>query len=266
MKLENSLVLVTGAGNGIGRDLCIALSEKKAVVIGVDVDAKALAATQKILQEKEKSFLGFVCDLSDEKSVQVLLSKLKKLPKYPDVLINNAGIAPGGPIESRDYSEWKKCLSTNINGTIQLTLGMLPHFQKRNSGHIVNLASIAGKMGSEGVVIYSATKHAIVGFSSGLRYELKRWNIGVSWICPSMVATRMIDGVKPSFWTPIVEPKQVTKAILSAIEKNKSEVFVPWFLKYTITILPTLSMDFALWFARKTNASIGWYNAKNKVR
>ncbi|TGN17113.1 SDR family NAD(P)-dependent oxidoreductase [Leptospira idonii] len=261
MEIKGKTALVTGAGMGIGALTCVELAKAGVHIIGVDVLKETMSDVQKQVESFGVKFYGYSCDLSREENIETFTKQIQYEGRSFQILINNAGIAPSGPFISQNFSVWKKAISINIEGVAKLTHSCLPHLSSQPEAHIVNLASIAGKFGSEGTVIYSATKHAVVGFSQALRMELYETKIGVSWICPSMAKTRMIDGVKPSAFTPVIEPIDVAKAILKAIRKNKGEVMVPASLRFSIVILPALFPRFALWLAVKTKASKGWLTA-----
>ncbi|TGL08208.1 SDR family NAD(P)-dependent oxidoreductase [Leptospira bouyouniensis] len=258
MKLSGNTILITGCGMGIGALTAERLAKEGNDIIGVDISSTLMKEIQMKVESLGRKFYGYVCDLSKEEQIVSLIKKIKKNKLSFQILINNAGIAPSGPFEGKDFSVWEKALQINIHGPMKLVHESLPILREQKEATIINLASIAGKFGTEGTVTYSATKHAMVGFSQALKMELYDTQIGVSWICPSMAKTRMIDGVKPSFFTPVIEPEQVAKAICKAIEKNPGEVLVPSYLRSTIVIMPALFPKFSLWLAMKTKASKGW--------
>ncbi|WP_411824412.1 SDR family NAD(P)-dependent oxidoreductase [Leptospira sp. 'Mane'] len=258
MDISGKTVLITGAGMGIGALTCIELAKAGANIIGVDIQKKEMNETKKQVEALGRKFFPYACDLSRPDNIEALVRQIGYDKLTFHILINNAGIAPSGPYLSQNFSTWEKAISININAVAKLTYLCLPVLANHTKAHIVNLASVAGKFGSEGTVIYSATKHAVVGFSQALRMELYDSNIGVSWICPTMVKTRMIDGVKPSFFTPIIEPILVVKAILTSIRKNRGELIVPSRLRFSVVVLPALFPKFSLWLAVRMKASKGW--------
>ena len=152
----------------------------------------------------------------------------------------------------------------NLNGLLALTHAALPHLLTKKQAHIVNIASIAGKFGTEGVAAYAASKHGVVGLSSALREELREHNLGVSWICPSMANTRMAAGVRRHFLTPLIEPQVVARAVRRAIEKNRSEVFVPRRVRFNVSILTSPAPDLARFISRVT-PSRGWLVARKEA-
>ncbi len=259
VKIKDKQILVTGAGMGIGALICEELAKSGAdTIIGVDILKESLAETQSKVESLGCKFIGLSCDLAREDHIDLMLKHIQLHNIKFQILVNNAGIAPSGAFAEADFKVWKKAIQINVIGLTKLTHACLPILTSFPKSHIVNLASIAGKFGSEGTVIYSATKHAVVGFSQALRMEYYEKNLGVSWVCPSMAKTRMIEGVKPSIFTPIIEPIRVAKAVKHAILKNKAEVMVPGYLRISVVILPTLFPRLFLWLAVKTKASRGW--------
>lgn len=129
----------------------------------------------------------------------------------------------------------------------------------------MNIASIAGKFGTEGVVAYAASKHGVVGFSSALRSELADTNIGVSWICPSLARTRMSEDVAHTFLTPLVEPEEVAIAVRKAIETNAIEIFVPRRVRFFVSIMPSLMPRLSRSILKWTKSSKGWLDAKKEI-
>jgi short-subunit dehydrogenase len=259
MEIKGKTILITGAGMGIGSLICVELAKSGAdQIIGIDILKETMKETEKEVTALGCKFIGFSCDLSREDHIDSLIKQIKAEKLNFQILINNAGIAPSGSFVEQDFSIWKKAVQINVLGVIKLTHACLPLLTTNPQAHIVNLASIAGKFGSEGTAVYSATKHAIVGFSNALHMEYYEKQVGVSWICPSMVNTRMIVGVKPSLFTPVIEPIQVAKAVKKAILKNKAEVMVPGYVRLSVVILPTLFPRLFMWLAVKTKASRGW--------
>lgn len=186
MDLRGKTALITGAARGIGQKTAQELANAGLDILGVDLNADDLQKTAQIVEEAGRMFWPFACDVSDEAAVRQMVSQAEQVRENGfDILINNAGVLPSGPFVEGDFSTWRRTVEINLLGLMALTHAALPKFLARNSGHIVNIASIAGKFGTEGVVAYSASKHGVVGFSSALRSELAGTNVGVSWICPS---------------------------------------------------------------------------------
>lgn len=265
MKLDGKMVLLTGAGRGIGQATAVELARAGAHILGIDLRADSMEETAAKTAVLGVRFEAFACDVSDRTATAALLETIAEKFGGIDVLINNAGVLPCGPFEERDFGDWQKTIEINLLGLMALTHAALPLMLQRNEGHIVNLASVAGKFGSEGLAAYAASKHGVVGFSSALRAELADRNIGVSWICPSFVNTGMIAGVTRTAWTPLVTSEIVARAIRRAIETNASEVFLPRLMHLTAGVMPNLLPNAWRKMLRWTKASQGWLHANKSL-
>ncbi len=263
--MNNKTVLVTGAARGIGRAIALELATAGADIVGVDLRISDLNDTAREVAARGRTFKEFACDITDEAAATRLMDEVFSKNGGFDVLLNNAGVLPSGPYLEQDFYVWRRAVEVNLLGLMHLTYLALPHLQKRGQAHIVNIASIAGKFGTEGVAAYAASKHGVVGFSSALRSELEGTSVGVSWICPSQARTRMSEGVSQTWLTPIVEPIQVARAVRKAIERGSIEVFVPGWLRLTTSLLPALLPRVARWILRFFKASRGWTLAKKEI-
>lgn len=265
MKLNDKTILLTGAARGIGQATAIELAKAGADIIGVDLKLSDLEDTLNAVEKTGQKFCGFECDVSDERATRELVNKAQETNSGFDGLINNAGVLPSGPFAEREFDVWRKVIDINLTGLMLLTHAALPVLMDRQEAHIVNIASIAGKFGTEGVAAYAASKHGVVGFSSALRAELYGTNVGVSWLCPSMANTRLASGVKEHFLTPMIQPEDVAKAVRRAIETNAIELHVPRWVRLVTTVTPALSPRFARWIARTTKASQSWLQARRNL-
>ncbi len=265
MRVKDKTVLITGAARGIGQAIVMEFAKASADVIGVDLSLADAQQTAEAVEKQGRTFKGLACDITDETAVSMMLKEAQQFKSGFDILINNAGVLPSGPFLDRDFAVWRKTVETNLTALMALTHLVLPYFFKRKIAHIVNIASIAGKYGTEGLVAYSASKHGVVGFSSALRFELQDTHIGVSCIFPSQVETRLSEGVSNTFLTPVVQPVDVAKAVRKAVEKNLPEVYVPKSQRFVVSIVPSLSPRFARWLNRMSGASRGWLRAKKEI-
>lgn len=266
MKLAGRKVLLTGAARGIGQVTALELATHGCDIIGIDLKVDDMIETAAAIKHMGRKFCSLECDISRLALAREIVTEAERLSGGIDILINNAGVLPSGPFIERDFSVWQRTIDINLIAMMNLTHAILPAFIERRSGHIVNIASIAGKFGSEGVVAYAASKHGVVGFSSGLRAELEGANIGVSWICPSPARTRMAKNVSHTFLTPLIEPEDVARAVRRAIERNAIEVFVPGSIRFTSSVLPSLAPRFSRWLARVMKASQGWTLARQELQ
>lgn len=265
MDLVNKTVLITGVARGIGLATAIELAQAGSDVIGVDLRIEDMEYTANMVEDRGKRFVALACDISDEQAAGEMVAKATHLSSGFDILVNNAGVLPSGPFVEKEFRVWRRTLEINLLGLMNLTHAALPHLLQKRSGHIVNMASIAGKFATEGVVAYAAAKHGVVGFSSALKAELKGTGVGVSWICPSLAKTRLTAGVAHTFLTPMVSPETVAKAVRKAIETDRAEMFIPRRMRFLVSILPTVAPRLSRWISRKSGASQGWLDAEKEL-
>jgi all-trans-retinol dehydrogenase (NAD+) len=260
----NKTALISGAARGIGQAIAAELARCGVRIIGVDLRVEDLRDTSDLVKNLGCEFTSLACDVADEHAIRKMMTALSQSGGF-DILINNAGVLPSGPFAEGDFSAWRKVVGVNVIGLMAMTHAALPILKSRGAAHVVNMASVAGKFGTEGVAAYGASKHGVVGFSSALRFELAEINIGVSWICPSMVSTQMAAGVPSNFFTPLMQPGDVAKAVRRAIETNAAEVYVPRRMRFLVSIMPSLLPGFSRWLSWHGKASRGWLAAKKKI-
>lgn len=217
--MTKSIALVTGATEGIGRATAIALGQAgHAVAVtartGARVDALVAELTGLGIEA-----LGHAADVSDPGQVAALLERVAAGLGPVDVLVNNAGVLITGPFADLTLEEWDRTFATNVRSLYLLTHGVLPGMRARGRGDIVNVASIAGKNGVQNAVAYSASKHAVLGFSRSLMLEVRKDGVRVISVCPGSVDTPMMRNsaqFSPA-WDRILKPEDVAAAIVGAL-------------------------------------------------
>lgn len=239
--LPGRTVLVTGAAGGIGRRMALKAAERGATVVAWDIDGARLDVLVKEIDDVAPGRgHGYVCDVTDPEVVSDTARKVESEVGPVDVLILNAGVINGKLIEELSDAEIKKTFDVNVLGLYWCTRAFLPTMKKRRSGHVVTIASAAGLLGVVRQVDYSATKHAAVGFAESLRVELHRYapELKTTLVCPYYINTGMFDGVKSKMaWLlPILEEQDVADKVISAVERDKYELFMPW----SVATLPFL--------------------------
>ena len=189
-ELAGKAAFVTGGASGIGLALGRAFAEAGMKVMLADVEADALAAAVKSLDNVGPEVRGVVCDVADSSSVEDAAKASHEAFGNVHVVCNNAGVAAGGGIDHISLDNWRWVLDVNLMGVLHGIRSFLPHIRKHGEGgHIVNTASMAGMNNGMGFSPYAASKFAVVAMSEGLAAQLKPLGIGVSVLCPSYVRT-----------------------------------------------------------------------------
>lgn len=232
-QLSGKVVAITGGARGIGKTTARALVGKGCRVAIGDLDlepAEAAAA------ELGGGSVGLALDVSDRGSFAAFLDEAERQLGPVDVVINNAGVMPVTPFVEESDASIKRQLDVNLYGVIVGTQLAIERMRPRRSGHVVNIASSAGKAGVPGIATYSATKHAVVGLTEAVRAEHSDDGIDFSYVMPITVNTQLIEGLKDQRGVKRVEPEDVASEIVEALETGKVDVYVPKQMRATITM------------------------------
>ncbi|WP_028296961.1 SDR family NAD(P)-dependent oxidoreductase [Olivibacter sitiensis] len=192
--LKGKVVLVTGAGGGIGKAVAIAFAKEGANVAVADIKEEFLAGTVQAIEAEGVKALGVAANVTDYDSVKALVSKVVDTFGSLDVAVNNAGVVGIGSIEEIDTKEWDRVLGVNAKGVFVCTKAELEVMKPKKSGAIINTASIAGKMGMAHLSHYVASKFAVIGFTNSIAKEVAAEGITVNAICPGIIGTGMWRG------------------------------------------------------------------------
>jgi NAD(P)-dependent dehydrogenase (short-subunit alcohol dehydrogenase family) len=241
--LVGKVVAITGGARGIGRATAAALIAKGAKVAIGDID-EVLA--EQTAQELGHGTLGLSLDVTKRPSFETFLDRVERELGPLDVLSNNAGIMPIGPFIEESDDTAQAIIDVNVQGVILGSKSAIKRFLPRRTGHLVNIASAAGKAGFPGGVTYCASKHAVVGLSEAIRAELRDTGIDVSVVMPVVVHTELGSGLMEARGFKAVEPEDVAAAIVEALERGRYEVFVPRSLAAIIRpkgLLPIRALD-----------------------
>jgi NAD(P)-dependent dehydrogenase (short-subunit alcohol dehydrogenase family) len=184
-------VLITGGGSGLGLGLAQRYARDGAQLLIVDIDlARAQAAAVSL---PGGGHLAFQADVGDDASISALKSAVESAVGGVDVLINNAGIASGGPLLGTDMAEWRRLIEVDLLSVVRGTLAFLPGMVERGRGHVASTASFAGLAGAPGIMSYGVAKAGVVAFSEQLRAEMHGTGVDVSVFCPAFFRTNLLE-------------------------------------------------------------------------
>lgn len=238
MKAENKVIVVTGGGNGIGRELVLLLLSKGARVAAVDINPAALQETAALAAGRSERLSTHVADITNREAVAALPQQIVAAHGAVDGLINNAGIIqPFVRVKDLDYTAIQRVINVNLFGTIYMTKEFLPCLLERPEAHIVNISSMGGFLPVPGQTIYGAAKAAVKLFTEGLYSELLNTNVRVTVVFPGAVGTNIAanSGVtiaspaqaeeQPSRFKPL-PPPEAARIIVEGMEQNRYRVLV----------------------------------------
>lgn len=218
--MPSSVAFVTGATEGIGRAIALALGQAG---YAVGVCARTESKVGQLVAELRKSGTkasGAAADVGDEAAVRAAVRHVTGELGDIDTLVNNAGIAILKPFHELTLAEWDATMATNLRSLFLVTREVLPDMRRRRRGAVVNISSLAGKNGFAGGTAYTASKHAVMGFSKSLMLETRKDDIRVITICPGSVDTSLMHGqtmLKTDF-AKALQPEDVAATVLYALQ------------------------------------------------
>lgn len=191
------VVVITGAGSGIGRSLALRLAKRGDLLELWDVDGVAVAdtadAATEIATRERGSVQARVVDVRDAEAVAAAFAEVWARHGWVDVMVNNAGIGLGGATEELTAQHWQRVFDVNISGVMHGVVAAYPRMHARGAGQIVNVASLAGLIPAPYLAAYAASKHAVVGMSLSLAAEARGSGVGITCICPGFTDTPILD-------------------------------------------------------------------------
>lgn len=231
LNISNKIVLITGASSGIGAVMAQQFATLGAIPI---LTARSTDKLESIAAGIQGQHAVYPLDVTNTQQVNDVVSQIIARFGRIDILINNAGYGIFESFAGAPLEHFEDMMNVNYMGIVRCTQAVLPHMLKAGSGHIVNIASMAGKIGSAKSTGYSATKHAVLGFTNSLRQELMRTGISVTAINPGPISTPFFDKADPSgnyvknvAWF-MLKPEKVVKELIHAIEKKIPEKNLPF--------------------------------------
>lgn len=245
--ISGKYILITGGSSGIGKHLAGKLLEYGNRIVIASNNSADLARAVNDLKQISPEIFFYQVDVGSKDSVKSMARSMLQEHGCPDILINNAGFATYRTFEESSIDEIEQLVNVNLLGAMRCTHPFLPAMIARGHGTIVNIASIAGKLVMTPNGVYSASKHGLVAWSEILKYELARFNINVSVICPGRVETAFFDHETfktriPRSETQLTIPLEVvTQKIVSSIEKKRFLTFIPSYYGLLIWLINTFS-------------------------
>ncbi len=247
--LAKKTVLITGAASGIGKEMAMLFAAEKAALAILDINEKQLNLAAGEIAKYGVNVRAYACNVADRENVEAVCTAVKRDFGFVDVIVNNAGIVIGKSIADSSYEEIKRTIDVNLLGLIWLTKQFLPEMTRRNSGHIVNIASAAGMLAIPLLGDYCATKFGVVGFTDSLRMEMKKFGhtgVKTTCVCPSIIDTGMFTGFKPPLLNPLLKPSEVARRIVMAVKQEHTYVKIPFMVKL-IPLFKFLPAPFVDW-------------------
>jgi NADP-dependent 3-hydroxy acid dehydrogenase YdfG len=212
--IKDKVAIVTGASSGIGYATALALSRSGAKVAAGARRMDRLESLQNEISKNGEEVFVQKLDVTIKSECDALADAVLKKWGTIDILINNAGLQPLSFFKNLKVEEWDKMIDVNIRGVFYCTAAVIPTMMNKNSGHIVNISSMAGRVVYPSGSVYCATKHAVTAFSEGLRQEFsQRSNIRVTCIEPGVVATELMEAITDKALEKYVERTRQMEAL-----------------------------------------------------
>lgn len=208
--LTDEIVVITGAGGGIGRETAITLANLNAIVMVSDINENSMYETVEIIQRNGGVAKGIVCDVSNYSSVESLVKSVIKEYGKCDVLVNCAGINIDKLFQDLTLTDWNKVIDVNLTGTFNMIQGFIKEMKKQKKGKIINISSISWN-GNVGQANYAASKAGVVGLTKTVAKEYARYGITANIVCPGFIDTEMTRGI----------PRKVVEKLLKRIPIGK---------------------------------------------
>jgi NAD(P)-dependent dehydrogenase (short-subunit alcohol dehydrogenase family) len=249
--LTGKVAVVTGGARGIGQALARALAREGAIVAIGDLDG---AGAQAAAAELGGRSLGLPLDVTDRPAFAAFLDEVERRLGPLDILINNAGIMPLAPLDQEDDASVTRQLEINLHAVIFGTQEAMRRMRPRHTGHIVNMASLAGRAAAPGLATYVATKHAVVGLSEAVRAELRGTGVEVTCVMPGFAATELASAVPDLRMVRRVTPEEIADATVAALKVPRFDVWVPRRLAVIIYAAAVMPRPVREWVSRAMNS------------
>jgi 3-oxoacyl-[acyl-carrier protein] reductase len=195
MELKNKVAVVTGAAQGIGREIALLLARKGAAAALCDVNQEGVDETARRIQEEGGSCRTFKVDVSHFQDAETVIKEAVDQLGSVDILVNNAGITKDNVLLRMKEEQWDQVMAVNLKGTFNFTKAAIRVMLRQKSGKIINIASITGLMGNAGQANYAASKAGVIGFTKAIAREYADRGITVNAVAPGFISTSMTDAI-----------------------------------------------------------------------
>ena len=222
--LAGKVALITGASRGIGFAIACRLGKMGARVSICARDQAKLDQTASVLRGEGIETLAIRADVARSDQIPALIQKTQEELGPIDILVNNAGIGLFGPFHEFGEADWNAVLDTNLKSVFLMSRAVAPEMMRRQTGHIVNISSLAGKNTFANGAIYCASKWGLMGLSGSMAEDLRGYGVRVSAICPGSVATEF-SGQSGKSHSKILQPDDVAHAVVALVTQT-SESFI----------------------------------------
>jgi len=262
MNLAGKVVVITGGSRGLGLVMARQLVDEGARIAICARDAEELRRAQNELIERGADVLAMPCDITQREQVEEFVRAVENRFGAIDVLINNAAIIQIAPMDEMTHADYTEAMNINFYGALNMTLAVLPAMKQRTSGNIVNIISFGGKVAVPHMLPYTASKHALAGFSEGLRVESRKHNVTVTSVYPGPLRTGSHVNVtykgqneKEAAWfsttasTPVLsmQAERAASQIINGFKQGRAQVVMPLLTELQIkaaALAPAIAQEF----------------------
>src|SRR3954465_2879642 len=249
--LTGKVAVVTGGARGIGQAIARRLAREGVTVAIGDLDGAGAEAAAAELGGRS---LGMALDVTDRPAFAAFLDEVERRLGPLDILVNNAGIMPLTPLDEEDDASVTRQLEINMHAVIFGTQEAMRRMRPRDTGHIVNVASLAGRAAAPGLATYCATKHAVIGLSEAVRAELRGTGLEVTCVMPGFAATELAAGIPDLRLVKRTTPEEIADATVAALKVPRFDVWVPRRLAAIITVAAVMPRPLREWVSRAMNS------------
>ncbi len=284
MDVAGKVVVITGGSRGLGLVMARQLADEGARIAICARDAEELRRAQNELTERGADVLAVPCDITQRGQVEDFVRAVESRFGAIDVLINNAAIIQIAPMDEMTHADYTEAMNVNFYGALHTTLAVLPAMKRRMSGNIVNIISFGGKVAVPHMLPYTASKHALAGFSEGLRVESRKHNVTVTSVYPGPLRTGSHVNViykgqneKEAAWfsttasTPVLsmQAERAASQIITGFKQGRAQVVMPLMTELQIkaaALAPAVAQEFLVLVDKMMPASggIGQQSASGK--